>query len=127
MPLARRILQPLIVHREPLHDVFPQPLRRPDPELRPPQRFHPVAHGDDDIEVVELDVPRDLPFPLGLNCCRFCNSSLPSQFPLSNTFLMWREMTDLSRWNKSGSWLSDSHTVSPSNRTCNRVRPSSVW
>jgi hypothetical protein len=38
--------------REAFHQVFPQPLRGPDAELRAPMRLHPVTHRDDDVEVV---------------------------------------------------------------------------
>jgi len=40
---------------------------------------------------------------------------------------MCRETVDLSRWNSSAIWSSDSHTVSSTMRTSTRVPPSSVW
>ena len=42
--------------------------------------LYPIAYGDDDIEVVELDLAADPLAPLQLNCCRFCNSSSLRQF-----------------------------------------------
>ena len=51
---ATRLLQPLVIHREALHDVFPQPLRGSDAELRAALGFHAVADGDDDIQIVVL-------------------------------------------------------------------------
>jgi len=60
-------LEPLVIQGESLDDVFPQPLRRPDAELRAPVRFHMVAHGDDHIQVVVLDVAGDLFVTFGLN------------------------------------------------------------
>ena len=53
LPVAGRIFQPLVVQRESLDDVFPQPLRGPLAELRAPVRFHPVTDGNDDIQVVD--------------------------------------------------------------------------
>jgi hypothetical protein len=46
------LLEPLVVHRETFHDVFAQPLRGPDAELSAALGLHPVANGNDDIEVV---------------------------------------------------------------------------
>src|SRR5438094_667022 len=47
-------LEPLVIHCESYDDVFPQPLRGPDAELRAAVRFHPVADGDDEVEVVVI-------------------------------------------------------------------------
>ncbi len=47
------ILQPLIVEDETFHDVFPQPLWGSDAEAGGRRAFHPVADGDDGIEIVE--------------------------------------------------------------------------
>ncbi len=49
-----RILQPLVVEYESLDDVFPQPLRSPNAELRGHARFDPIADGNDSLEIVEL-------------------------------------------------------------------------
>ena len=38
LPIVRRVFQPLIIHRETFHEVFPQPLRCPDAELRAARR-----------------------------------------------------------------------------------------
>ena len=49
-----RIFQPLVVENKSFDDVFPQPLRGPDAELRAAIRLHPVANGNDHVEVVVL-------------------------------------------------------------------------
>ena len=58
-------LEPLVIQRKALDDVFPQPLRGPDAELRAAVRLHAVAHGDDDVEVVELGL---VVFAIGGSC-----------------------------------------------------------
>lgn len=60
--IARRVLQTFVVHRETLHDVFPKALGGPDAELGAALRLHAVAHGNDDIEVVE---PSRVVLPVG--------------------------------------------------------------
>ena len=52
LPLARRIFQPFVIHREALDDVFIQPLRRPNAKLRATRRFHAVANGNDGVQIV---------------------------------------------------------------------------
>ena len=49
-------LEPLVVQGEALDEVLAQPLRRPDAELRAAVGLHAVADGDDDVEVVVLDL-----------------------------------------------------------------------
>ena len=71
---APGLLEPLIVHRETLDDILPQPLCGPDAELRAAMRLYAVADGDDDVQVIELDLPADLATTFTLNCCKFCNS-----------------------------------------------------
>ena len=61
---APRLLEPFIIHRESLDDVFPQPLRGPDAKLRAAMRLHPVAHRDDDIEIVVFHRAGHLPASL---------------------------------------------------------------
>ena len=48
------LLEPLVIQHEALDDELPQRLRRPDAELRGLVAVHPVADGDDGIEVVVL-------------------------------------------------------------------------
>ena len=50
----RAALETLIIQNESLHDIFPKPLRCPNPELCTLLGFHPVAHGNDDVEVIIL-------------------------------------------------------------------------
>ena len=54
-----------------------QPLRGPDAELRGLVRFHPVAHRDDDIEVVSHDL---VGFPIGGSSCIICTYCFLRQF-----------------------------------------------
>jgi hypothetical protein len=76
------VFQALVVEDKAFDDVLPQALGGPHAELGAPERFHPVAHRDDDIEVVELHPPlhRTVAFPL--NCQGFLDSCPPFQFPL---------------------------------------------
>ena len=48
-----RTLQPLVIEEETLHDVFPQQPGGPDTEAGGHRTFHPVAHRNDGIEIVE--------------------------------------------------------------------------
>ena len=47
--------------------------------------------------------------------------------PSSKILEIWREITDLSRWNRSAIWPRDSQTLSLTILASTRVRPSSVW
>ena len=49
LPLARRILQPLVVHGEALHQVLAQARRGPLAELRAAVAAHAVADGEDGV------------------------------------------------------------------------------
>ena len=99
---ATRAFEPLVVEREALDDVFPQALRGPDPELDTAMRFDAVTDRDDDVEVEIFDITTDGLATFGLNCCKFCNSSLGSVRP-PRMFLICTEITDLSRWNRCSS------------------------
>jgi len=48
---ASDLLQPFVVERKALDDVFSQPLGRPDAKLRAPVRLDPVADRDDNIQL----------------------------------------------------------------------------
>ena len=66
--LAERLfapLQPLVVHHETLDDEFPERLRGPDAELRGLKTVHPVAHGDDGVEIV---ITGGIIFAVGGSC-----------------------------------------------------------
>ena len=58
---------PFVVEHEPFHDVFTQPLRGPDTELGGDARLHPIADGDDGVEVIVFQAPADLPGTLLAN------------------------------------------------------------
>ena len=69
----------LSVQHVPLDGKLLEHLRGPLAKLRRPFGVHAIAHGDDGVEVVEIDVPRDLPFAFGLNYSEFPNSWLTAQ------------------------------------------------
>ena len=56
--------------------------RRPDAEPRAAMGLHAVADGDDDVEVVVVDLPDDLAIAFASNRCRFCNGCLERRVPL---------------------------------------------
>ena len=56
----------------------------------------------------------------------FATTASRSSSPSAKMFLIWREIVDLSRWNKSAIWSMESQTVSPSKVVSILVRPSSV-
>ena len=56
LALARRILEPLVVHREALHQVLDEARGGPLAELRAAVAAHAVADGEDGVEVVVLDL-----------------------------------------------------------------------
>ncbi len=67
------LLQTFVIQNEALDDELPQRLRRPDAELRGLMTVHPVADGDDGIEVVELQLACDLTSTFGSNYFHFGN------------------------------------------------------
>jgi hypothetical protein len=71
--------QSFVVQGEALDDVLAEPLRGPDAELRAAMGLHAVADGDDDVEVVVLDL---IGLPVGGSCCRFCNNSRTPKLPI---------------------------------------------
>lgn len=60
--------QALLVQGVPLHQIVFQALGGPLAELDGALGTHPVAHGDNGIQVVMLEIALDLPFALGSNC-----------------------------------------------------------
>jgi len=66
-----RVLEPLVVEREPLDDVLAQALRGPDAELRAPMGFRAVPDRDDDVEIEVLDL---IGLTVVSSCCRVCNN-----------------------------------------------------
>jgi len=53
--LPGAFLQALLVQHVALHQILPQNTGSPLPKVRAPQRLHPVANRDDNIEVVVLN------------------------------------------------------------------------
>jgi hypothetical protein len=74
-----RPLQPLIFQCKTFEDIFAEPLRGPNPELRAAMGLNPVTDGDDDIEVIALDL---VGLTVGGSCCIICNNWFPAQFAL---------------------------------------------
>ena len=60
-------LEPLVVEREPLDEVLAQAGRGPLAELGAARALHPVADGQNGLEVVVLQGPLDLPSPFCSN------------------------------------------------------------
>ena len=79
-PPARRVLQPLVVHREALDQVL---RRRAFAHWRNcvPRAADAEADGEDRFQTVKLDFTCDGADTLGLNCCKFCNSLSRDQSP----------------------------------------------
>lgn len=71
--------EPLLVERIALHQVFPQPVGRPDPELGGDAALDPIAHRDDGVRVVQLHDPAHGPCALATNCQGILDSCLPRQ------------------------------------------------
>lgn len=63
-----------IVQREPLDEVFAQPLGRPNTELRAAMRTDAVADGQNGVEVVMVHGAGNLAISLALNYSEFPNS-----------------------------------------------------
>jgi len=64
---AGRVHQPLVVHGEPLHQVFAQARRGPLPELSATVAAYAIPHGQDRLEPVVPNRARDLATPFGSN------------------------------------------------------------
>ena len=62
MPFARRVFEPLVVHCEPLHEVFAQSSRGPLPELSTTWGLHPVSNRQNHFKGIVLGIVR---FPIG--------------------------------------------------------------
>jgi len=67
LALARRILQPLVIHRETLHEVFAQAGHRPLAELRATMATHTETDRHYNGEVVMQDCARHVPPALRSN------------------------------------------------------------
>ncbi len=80
LPVAWRIFQPLIVHREPLHQILVQAPDGPLPELCAAMTAHAQAYGENGVEIVVFDLPRHLPAAFRTNYPEFPHSCLPAQF-----------------------------------------------
>ena len=57
-------------------------LGRPLPELSRPHGVDPITHGNNGVEVEEINTTRDFTFPLGLNYPEFPDSCFLSDFSL---------------------------------------------
>lgn len=61
----------VVVHGKAFDDVFAQPLGGPYAKLRATMRLHPVANGNDDIEVEVINL---ICFAVNGSGCKFCNN-----------------------------------------------------
>ena len=73
-----QFLQAPLVHRVALQQVVAQDPRSPDAELRAAFRVHPIADGEDRVEVEVLDLVR---LSVGGSCCKKCNNCLVVDLP----------------------------------------------
>jgi len=82
LQLARIALEALAVERVAPHEMLAQHAGRPDAELGAALGFHAVSDGDDDVEVVVVDLARDAAAALDSNLCKFCTGCLGVEFTL---------------------------------------------
>ena len=61
------LLEPLFIDGLPLHEILTQAASCPDAKLRRDLALHPVADGDNSIQVVGQDLSADRPIALDLN------------------------------------------------------------
>ena len=80
LPLAWRVLQALIIHREALHQILVQAPDGPLPKLRSPMAAHAETDGHNRVQIVVLHFTGHLPRPLDSNYPDFPDSCLPPQF-----------------------------------------------
>ena len=66
--------QALVVHNKAFDDILAQTLRGPYTKLCAAMRLDAITHGDDHVEIIEIDLARNLPFSFGLNYSEFPNS-----------------------------------------------------
>ena len=74
------VFQHFVVEHKALLDVLPQRLGRPLAEPGGLLGVHPVAHGDDGVQIVVLQLPADFPISLFANHREFLGSCLRGQF-----------------------------------------------
>lgn len=74
-----RQISPGGVLGEALDQVLGEDAAGPGPELDPAASAHPVADGEDRIEVVVVDAATDRPVALGANLQEFLAGSIPGQ------------------------------------------------
>jgi hypothetical protein len=82
LPLARRILEPLVVHREPFHQILAQAGRGPLAELGAAMAADAITNSEDGFEIVVFNIPRHLPISLLPNHPEFPDGCLPAQLAL---------------------------------------------
>lgn len=76
------MLEALAVDRVTADQVLTQRAGRPDAELGAAQGLDAIADGNDEVQVVVLDLARNGSTPLGSNLCKFCTGCYGIQFPL---------------------------------------------
>ena len=127
LAVAGRILQPLVVHGEALHQVLGQARRGPLAELGAAVAADAVADGEDGFEVVVVDVAGDLAGALLANYPEIPDSCSAVELALVvDVDKVFVDGADVFV-NSSAIWAWESQIVSSSKRHSMRVRPSSVW
>ena len=94
---ARALLEPFVVEHEALDDELPERLRGPDAELRGLAAVDAVADGDDGVEVVVVDRPRDVSRAFSLNSPIFRTVASRESSPLRRCCLRWSLIVCLRR------------------------------
>ena len=84
---ATGVLEAFVVHDEAFDQVFGQVGGGPLAELGAAHRTHPVAHGEDEGQAVQLHLALHAAFSLGLNCQGILDSCLFTEFPLGQDVL----------------------------------------
>lgn len=72
--------QTFVIDDEPFHQIFSQRFRRPNAKLCTAMRLDPVTDGNDDVQIVILNISCNRTLAFLLNCCKICNSCLSIQF-----------------------------------------------
>lgn len=90
------LLQTFIIQHEALGDELAQCSRGPDAELGGLVAVHPVADGDDGVEVVELHLAGNRPATFGPSYFHFGNSCFAAQFTrLEDVFQVFVDGRDI--------------------------------
>ena len=81
------LLQPLIIHRKSLLNIFMKPLRRPSAETHSNLRLNTIAESDDHVEIIVDNISLHLTVPFLTNCQEILDSSIRIQFSILKALL----------------------------------------